>query len=620
MYNNIYCIENLGAESDCRFGSYTPEPSDLPWTVALLLGTHSRKHVFENTHKLQLKVVGRSLQLFDRRLRWQWLFRHVSTSTYTKPLVRSEVRHCRDLVDPCIAAFGMAVKRTVIEHIKKANMTRYTLPSFIGDALRWLKKNNMTCQLSDKDGVFVVISHKTFQVFQAMELKKRCYRPTSALSLDVLHREASKRYITLASMLRNLGYLSWSRECFSWLAKSESPRSLLCKWNCTVKTHKPDGEVVARSLHSSVGHMFSALSEVLNRLIGPVLRKYQHLCSNSEEAQSIFAATAVCASTVLLKFDIKEFYLSGSHNDLAAAVCSLFSGEEALFVRHLVAFLLQYQFVEFDLDTHMQVVQGSGMGMRHSGSISNAAFLADFELPLLRDRDRCGIQAYCRFQDDIVAAVKSPQHCVPLTEMLVEKSSSMYRVEKETFSLVGVPFLDLFVFKASEHGAPHRLAWRPYVKPTARHVPLSSASCHPMSCHRSWPRAEIQRMFSRASFRADFECAKQQKLSRWRSFFLSPSVVASAAAWQPKILLRSCSVIDRPVVRIVRLVLPYSERWRGINSKLQALLRLWSAHLREGGFELRIGVTFARGARPLWQLVRARVAPDMHVFSSVVLR
>lgn len=61
MYHNIYCIEDLGDSTGHKFASYTPEPSELPWTVALLLGSHSRKHVFENTHKLPSSVLAASL-------------------------------------------------------------------------------------------------------------------------------------------------------------------------------------------------------------------------------------------------------------------------------------------------------------------------------------------------------------------------------------------------------------------------------------------------------------------------------------------------------------------------------------------------------------------------------
>lgn len=79
---------------------------------------------------------------------------------------------------------------------------------------------------------------------------------------------------------------------------------MLCKWSCTIKTHKKLGFVVARSIHSSVNHLNDGISMVLNRLLDPILRKLKHLCW-SEDVQRLVLGAKVSSRTVMLKYDVK---------------------------------------------------------------------------------------------------------------------------------------------------------------------------------------------------------------------------------------------------------------------------------------------------------------------------
>jgi hypothetical protein len=177
--------------------------------------------------------------------------------------------------------------------------------------------------------------------------------------------------------------------------------------------------------------------------------------------------------------------------------------------------------------------------------------------------------------------------------------------------------LDLFVFK-HEHHSCVQLAYKPYVKPTARHVVLSSTSAHSRSCHRSWPCAEIQRMHSRAAFSRDFEAAKQAKLERFRWFFLDPGIVSKACAWQPKGVCVQIPGITKPPTRpVVRLILPWSCRWRGFVREFMQLTNEWKGHLDAIGWSFDFSISFASSGKPLKQMVNFRVEPSLHVFRKV---
>jgi hypothetical protein len=308
---------------------------------------------------------------------------------------------------------------------------------------------------------------------------------------------------SLASRLHVLGFVRWAAEVHRWANQCSSVLSSgLCRWSCTIKTHKPDGKVTARSLHSSVGHCFNALGEVVNRLLSPALKSYPHICWSSEDVLRLVRAAKVGRRSVFMKFDVKEFFLSGDHSELARRSASLVDKPVSVWLESCLEWLLGFQFVDFDAagGTHLQVTLGSGMGMRHSGSVSDASFLELVELQLLtaNSRTQHGIELYARYRDDILVVLSDPQCCSPFVKQLVSLAAPLYVVERESFSLVGSQMLDLFVFKHLCGDGVHRLRCSPFVKPSARHIPLTPASCHAPSCHRAWPIAEVSRMHSRS--------------------------------------------------------------------------------------------------------------------------
>jgi hypothetical protein len=619
LYQNVYCLDRETIGPATYFSAYTPDVGEIPWTVALLLGSHSRKHRFENPSPPSLSRVEDALVQFERRLKLAWLHRREEPREFEKPLVKRDVAPVKKTVDGLVTAVCSAVKRLTLQHRKQCRSVMFPKPTFVKAARAWLKENRMTCQVSDKDGTFVLVDEVSFQLLQAFELCKPCYRHVSLSTIEVEFVHAGRQVGNLCRGLKELGYVKWANEVDAYVSKLKSAKALMCEWSCTIKTHKGDRAVVARSLHNSRGHLHCALSEVLNRLIGPELKKREHIAWNSEQVQRACAATkGISSRSVLLKYDVKEFFLSGQHMTLAKLVASAFNDKQlSSWILDCTLFVLSTQFVAWDYqdDVHFQVMEGSGMGERHSGAVSDLAFYMLCEAEILEKRDPLGILLYSRFKDDILVVVKDPQSCPGVTSALVDGASSVYRVERETFSLVAAPMLDLLVFKHTVD-AVTQLAWKPYVKPTARHVPLSSSSCHSMSCHRSWPKAEIQRMFSRSCFDRDFQEAKEAKLERFRRFFLAEHVVRSAATWLPRYAPVSCSscLVPNVHVRVIRLVLPYTARWGGFVQKLRRLQDAYGPALAETGLTCRFEVSFASSSKPLSQLVKTRVQPSLHVF------
>lgn len=158
----------------------------------------------------------------------------------------------------------------------------------------------------------------------------------------------------------------------------------------------------------------------------------------------------------------------------------MFTGDLSSWIRDCVLFLPVSQFVDFSSqdNAHLQVTAGSGMRMRRSGVISDLALWLLREKKVHQRMADLGSEllVYVRYRDEILAVVSAPKFCPVLTERLEICARPACTVVTESCSLIGVQMLDVMVFKHHERGTV-RLAWRPYIHPTARHVPLASSSC-----------------------------------------------------------------------------------------------------------------------------------------------
>lgn len=246
LCRNIYRQEPIIGHGNFRtggFAAYHPDFSEIPWPVMLLLGSFSKKHIWEAVHKIPLRLVGDALATWDCRLKWAFFRRHkAETDVELKPLVRFEIPPCKDVLDAIVPKFSSAFKDEVMRHIKKASLIwNYHLPGFIRYARRWLLQNEMAAQLSDQDGVFALITKEEFLMLRAQALVKPCYRAVGPATVDLHHQAATKACLKLSLRLKDLGFDRWSYEACRWhRLKSGSRSSFLCRWSCTIKTHKED--------------------------------------------------------------------------------------------------------------------------------------------------------------------------------------------------------------------------------------------------------------------------------------------------------------------------------------------------------------------------------------------
>ena len=140
-------------------------------------------------------------------------------------------------------------------------------------------------------------------------------------------------------------------------------------------------------------------------------------------------------------------------------------------------------------------------------------------------------------------------------------------------------FFDFWIQKKTPNG-PGFLSFEPYIKPSARHVPLSSWSYHPEAVHRSWPVAEMVRMTRRSSTGNAGIRWREIKLLKFRRFFLKRCILSACAGWRArsgsvcaKQHLMQGRATEQP--KIVRLILPFRRELRGLPSELRNLTKSW---------------------------------------------
>ena len=171
--------------------------------------------------------------------------------------------------------------------------------------------------------------------------------------------------------------------------------------------------------------------------------------------------------------------MTGSVDFISRTVTSLFDGDLAAPLSDLMSFVLDNQFVKSPhvADAMFNVVEGSGMGLRHSAGLSNACFCARAEiqgvgLATPAFHARFGIKCYMRYVDNLFFVVK-PDWVIKIVPWLVgmlkcSNSMSPYTSKVEEASMQTIILLDVQIFKGSPDPPKQcRVLWQPVLKDTA---------------------------------------------------------------------------------------------------------------------------------------------------------
>jgi hypothetical protein len=206
-----------------------------------------------------------------------------------------------------------------------------------------------------------------------------------------------------------------------------------------------------------------------------------------------------------LQIDIKDYFLSGSHDDLVEYSSRHCKRSHVREFRDFMSASLNNQLVSHacrGVTKYYKCVQGSGMGLTASGEVSDCAFLELVEVPLLLSgalaRDH-GVVGYWRFKDDILLLLDVPDVDFHVSSVMkkMKEHSKAFKLKQVACSRC-VDFLDVTLYFDASGQIRHDI----FIKSSKIGHPLCCTSFHHPSVHLSWPRNEIRRIRARCSSHA----------------------------------------------------------------------------------------------------------------------
>lgn len=223
----------------------------------------------------------------------------------------------------------------------------------------------------------------------------------------------------------------------------------------------------------------------LNFLFAQVCSRFSHLIQDTRQFLEQLKHVDCSDSDIFVKLDVKDYFLTGDAHFLACVAASFFSGSEAQFVKCSTFFLLTHQFVECGLLGTQQlyrVSKGSGMGLAHSGALSDLvlAHCAERFLSSQVHAPKC----FFRFRDDVVCIFQNRESMKAFVGQYKHECKP-YRIMVEDISCVAVDFLEVSVSKDPASGS---FVVYPRIKPTSLGTfMLSNSSMHNKHTLNSWP-------------------------------------------------------------------------------------------------------------------------------------
>jgi hypothetical protein len=266
---------------------------------------------------------------------------------------------------------------------------------------------------------------------------------------------------------------------------------LSARLGVTVKSHKDPGSQSVRTIHRAVKPKFHGLSQWIIHVLEPLLDEVPWVLEDSHSVAKYLRSLTVPESVVAYKVDLKDFYLSGTDEEIAIAVSDYLRerglSAVAAVMHKVLFFVLSNQFVQpVSLQHLMRCICGSGIGLNHSAVVANLLFFILVERGLVDGplKPLCWV----RYHDDCIALMHQKSQGLPFFSAMKSKSS-VFRIKCESVHLLNSSFvfLDLNIALAS----PNLIVVASQVKPI---TPLCPTSAHAPNVHSSWPSSVCNRI------------------------------------------------------------------------------------------------------------------------------
>ena len=383
------------------------------------------------------------------------------------------------------------------------------------------------------------------------------------------------------------------------------------KLSVTVKTHKTEGCVKFRGIHSSAASPLKPGMRWVTSLISPAL-KNSHMIRDSFHLVDILQRRPLPPNSIFLRFDIKEFYMSGEHSELISRCAGYVPLASRAAFSSMTEFILgsQYVTVPGRPDHCYKVTTGSGMGLSCSGALSDLTFydLAEVWATAESTKIQYEVWLYCRFADDgLIVCANKPELYSAFVAGLRSRAR-FFQLEFDAPTVDAITFLDLKLSFGSRFMRCHRLDHQVSVKETSICQPLSPTSMHSPANHASWPRGTVQRIQKLCSSAAE----SRKVVDRFKELWGQHDIYVMDTLGPSAVRDKKCS----------RAIVPFSDVWR--RAGLQHVVASFSARLADAlsGLPItsRLGISWSLGGVHLvrqirrWHLAKDPNDPEIKIW------
>ena len=406
---------------------WVPRPGEIQWTVEFVLRMHA-KHVYMSRRLPSLEAVSSCLIQWDAKIRWMHVFGKLPPDPVASQSTSGEGWwRLRDPGRTCLTTARLPDSWEVFLQEAKAECLvacarsrsffrdkRSSASNLHGVArlgLQYLRTGSLAAVNTDKDGGFALTSKKGLALATLAQIVRPQYEEL-LVQPDSLLQDIVPEYVYAC---KSVGEKLQDEELTEALLSSlqKGSRKFVTKVLTTVKSHKPVGEVSMRLIHSAPQHFMNPAMRWIGWNLKQFLSRQQHILRDSDHLIQLLRSVKVPSTARLVKFDIKDFFMSGHHDDISLLTSKCFPPAVQTGARDLIDSVIRNQVVTVPgVNKYWRVQVGTGMGLRCSGELSDCTFykLAEEKFATCSEVQRAfGIIFYCRFKDDGFFIIDTPR-------------------------------------------------------------------------------------------------------------------------------------------------------------------------------------------------------------------
>lgn len=496
----------------------------IAWPILWLLVRHNRKHIFVSKKRIDISELTKSVHSFENRVRWRCHFRDSEIATIPCINYKGSAKPFTGGVrNPALEFVLRSLRSTVLETARRANTKATPKVSNVVGLTRWawrlLRDNEYTAVPNDKEPGFTIAPIHDMSIIHQKVLDDNTYK-----LIDPININERKMRIEYTSLCDDIADLEHEPLYSHALRKSfyEPSATYIAKLKCTVKTTKPRGAKKIRNLHTCPNSKFACLSMWVNKFLEGALSSENHMLRDSQHLVDVLANERFPEHGAMARIDLDHFFMSGTCDQLSDAASSVISDHKTrVLVMRAIRFLLTHQYVQSKyVDGVYMVCKGSGMGLRHSSSICDAAFFALCEKPwslkpVVQNKFR--IVMYYRFKDDVFILWLHHGDITTFSNWfysLQKRAEPVFTMKCVEFSRTSVTMLAVVVERSKV--AHSRFATKP--RPLSNDGPMLSVhSGHPWHVHLSWPLSVLRSKMKLSSHEYKKQAA-EEFISRLRRY------------------------------------------------------------------------------------------------------